>query len=725
MRHVLHKLITWALIFASSAAYAQATVSPNRSLTGINDMKSGTDYLAPSGDISGTSFTATGGTTTTKISDFVGQRLNVKALYGAKGDTLVYTTAAATAGSSTITSSTGFFTASMVGKALVVSGSGTGGIPQVGTVTAFNSITSITASFTAVTSISPTTILIGTDDTAAFLSMMNAMQNSFAKPVTGYIPTGSYFVRLGSFPVLNRGAIVCDGPAQSLVYMDPSTSGDLFAFSETWGSFASAGQITGEGGDIPTTNVGRSGSGVVGCGIRGSKTAFAGDQNAIVFYDRNDSVRVRDVLVKNVVGACLSIGKTKAQPQAYVRESQNLSLSCFYSGSSTQPSVYVGSTTVSGSDASNQIYFDNLDVFASASNGLVIDNPNGFNATRQIDFKVLRVEASAGDNIVIGSATGAGQVANITAKETHTINPGFGAAGFWGIKVYPPTNLANNHYNIDFGATYLFSPTSNGIDIEGGSIITASPKAMAVVSGGTHLKVGASVQGSVFIDSRGDDKKWVLDLNPATAKYLVTNSLPKSSRLNGNFLTGRFYGPDTYSAPTNQALTQANRLWVTPMFVPSPSLLKTLSFNIGTGNTAAWNARMCVYADTGTGLPGNLVPNGDTGTVAIASGSVTGIQTANVNSTTGVWLAGPAWYWIGFMADSTGESLFSHAGGIGAASGNLNNQIGYNTAAQLYAGTSSIGYYQSQTFGACPSTFSTSPIATTGQGGVPYILLGF
>ena len=174
--------------------------------------------------------------------------------------------------------------------------------------------------------------------------------------------------------------------------------------------------------------------------------------------------------------------------------------------------------------------------------------------------------------------------------------------------------------------------------------------------------------------------------------------------------------------PVNAAVGAANRLFAIPFFVGQNSQLKTLSFDIGTGNALAWNARMCVYADNGSGLPGSLVPNGDTDTVAIAAGSVTGVQTANVNSTSGVLLAGPALYWVTFMADNAGESLFS----FNTATGYFLTQtyLGATEVASLFTGAQTTGVYMSQTFGACPSTFSSSPTYSLNSP-TPYLVLGF
>jgi hypothetical protein len=200
------------------------------------------------------------------------------------------------------------------------------------------------------------------------------------------------------------------------------------------------------------------------------------------------------------------------------------------------------------------------------------------------------------------------------------------------------------------------------------------------------------------------------------------SQVPKSFALNGPNVPGRAYmSPIISAAPTGQALSAANRLFATPLYTGSGSVLKSLSFNISTGNAAAWNARMCVYADSGNGLPGALIPSGDTGTVAIGSGSVTGIQTATLNGSNGVGVSG--WIWLAFMADNSGESLYGFANGIGTQSGALTQLLGANSIGNWFSGTASNGVFMAQTFGACPGTFGavTYNVGAT----MPAIVAGF
>lgn len=186
----------------------------------------------------------------------------------------------------------------------------------------------------------------------------------------------------------------------------------------------------------------------------------------------------------------------------------------------------------------------------------------------------------------------------------------------------------------------------------------------------------------------------------------------------GALKAGQYYGPFALSTPTNIAIASANKMYAEPFFVPATSTLKTLTFDIGTGNASAWNARMCVYQDNGKFAPDGMPLLADSGTVAVGSGSITGTQTSpTLNSGSGVALAGPSWYWVTFNADATGASVFMNFTASGV------RLFGDNVVAGIYNGVINSGVSASQTFGACPATFPTSAINR--NAGTPYIELGF
>lgn len=207
---------------------------------------------------------------------------------------------------------------------------------------------------------------------------------------------------------------------------------------------------------------------------------------------------------------------------------------------------------------------------------------------------------------------------------------------------------------------------------------------------------------------------------PALAQQASYGPVPGNDFvLPGAYPTGRFFGPAATSAPSATAVGAANRLMVAPMYMRGGSTVKTLSFNITTGNVSAWNGRPCIYADTGAGLPGALVADG--GTVAVGSGSITGVQTATLGGGGTTLPAG--WYWVGMMMDSASESVSSIGNAvIGPMSSS--RLLGWAAVANITGTTTATGVYMAQTFGACPATFSASP--TYGDGAaLPYVVLGF
>jgi len=199
---------------------------------------------------------------------------------------------------------------------------------------------------------------------------------------------------------------------------------------------------------------------------------------------------------------------------------------------------------------------------------------------------------------------------------------------------------------------------------------------------------------------------------------VVVNGTGPHLDVPGPKVAGRFYASPISANAANSALSSANRLFAVPFFVGNRSTALTLSFDIGTGIAGAWNARMGIYADDGTGKPGALVANSDGGIIAVGSGTVTGVQTVTMNGATGVPLLG--WYWLAFMADTTGQSLYSISN-----SGALytNTLIGHTSASNMFSGNQVTGYFAAQTFGAMPGTFPAPSILIASPN--PYIAVGF
>ena len=90
--------------------------------------------------------------------------------YGAKGDALVLTDGAMSSGSAVFTSGSAHFSARDVGKAIAVTGAGTGGNALVAFISVVNNATNVTLSAKASATVSHARADYGTDDTAAVRS---------------------------------------------------------------------------------------------------------------------------------------------------------------------------------------------------------------------------------------------------------------------------------------------------------------------------------------------------------------------------------------------------------------------------------------------------------------------------------------------------------------------------------------------------------------------------
>jgi len=153
-----------------------------------------------------------------------------------------------------------------------------------------------------------------------------------------------------------------------------------------------------------------------------------------------------------------------------------------------------------------------------------------------------------------------------------------------------------------------------------------------------------------------------------------------------------------YTTPSNgliltAAAVTANRLYAFPFLTPKGITLDRIAFNVTT--LLAGKARAGIYLDAGTMRPGSLLVDGgemDTGT--------TGAKVATINQE----LAGSGLYWLAFLANVAITVRAFSVGGLIPILG-CSNALG--TAPYF-------GMYMAQTYGALPSTFSTSPTMISG-----------
>ena len=194
--------------------------------------------------------------------------------------------------------------------------------------------------------------------------------------------------------------------------------------------------------------------------------------------------------------------------------------------------------------------------------------------------------------------------------------------------------------------------------------------------------------------------------------------------LPGGFRAGTYHLPRIAGAAISTATPPANnQLVVAPVYIPAGSAtLKSVNIELtGTVATAyAWSG--CVYADSGSGLPGTLVAGGDTGYQANTIPTTgSGARTATASFPAALSLAA-GWYWVGIMTGS-GAGGAIYAAIPGTTIGDVGTLIGATSIAGVTAGSGSPGFASGNVsaYGACPAAFGTA----TAVGSLPVVALGF
>lgn len=368
------------------------------------------------------------------------------------------------------------------------------------------------------------------DDTAAFATAIQQVNTQLAAgtPTTLYIPSGVYFINSATpLPTFSRGgSLVGDGPHKTYIKLGASYAGDLFSWSEAWLFNAYNGTTLSPAAD-------QAGPTIQGLSILGARGS-GNQQNAFVFYDRDDYINMRDVAVYFLNGRGLYMGVAKNVPgHAYVRESRFSNLVFWQCGSASVPAVEISSVGPGGDDATNELSFFGLDVIGPTGQGLVIRNANPGTPIRLIRFFGLRAEggaANAGDLVVIGDTTLTGNVNNV---QIYGFEGNAAAAGYATLRITAPPGVAAP-YNIDVEGTI---PTSNGdgIHVDAGRQIRLrlddihAPAGTGITVGPTPL-VGSNIE----ISGNGAETSWSYKIDASALQYVRTPAYP----LFGNPATG-------------------------------------------------------------------------------------------------------------------------------------------------------------------------------------------
>jgi len=370
-----------------------------------------------------------------------------------------------------------------------------------------------------------------TDDTAAFIAAIQRVNTllSVGTPATLYIPAGVYYLNgTTALPTFNRGgSLIGDGPHKTYIMLGPAYAGDVFSWSEAWMKSAYSGTALSAVSD-------QAGAYIRGLSILGSRT-YSNQQNAFVFYDRDDMIDMRDVQVFFLNGRALYMGVSKSVPgHAYVRESRFADMLFWECGTSSLPVMEINSVGPAGEDATNELSFYAIDVIGPIGQGVVIRNSNASIGVRLIRFYGLRVEGGApgesGDLLDIGDPTLPGNVNNIQIYgfESNTAPAGSAAVRF------TAASGSSQPYNITLQGT-IPSSNGDGVHVDAGRQIRIH-LADDYTPSGTGITIGPStmVGGYIDVDGDGAETSWSYNIDPSSLYQIHTPAYP----LFGNPSTG-------------------------------------------------------------------------------------------------------------------------------------------------------------------------------------------
>lgn len=298
---------------------------------------------------------------------------------------------------------------------------------------------------------------------------------------TLYFPTGTYKITAPLSTLDIPIAIKGDGSFSSIILVDQTMSGDVISYSDCWGGFKANLQNS-----VIFTS--RDGPHIEGISIAGQNSSNV--QNAMVFYDRNDMIYLRDVTCTNMSGRGLSLGvSTKATVQAYVRESHFRDLRFFSCGSASLPVIEIG--TVGNGDRSNTCHWQGIDIFQSVGDGLVLRSTatNGLAADTMF-FEYVRIEQPGGHALKLGDSGFTGRVSDNFFSHFLTFSV---PSSKYSIIAYNNNNQ-NLNYENRFSQCHIGAGgTGGGINIVGARDFYYQGN---IDAGGTGVTVGPTSGGS-------------------------------------------------------------------------------------------------------------------------------------------------------------------------------------------------------------------------------------
>jgi hypothetical protein len=354
----------------------------------------------------------------------------------------------------------------------------------------------------------------GVRDTAQALGAAIRAANGFtlyspahpAEPACVFIPAGVYRVSAALPEFVGAGCLIGEGSAQSVIIIDPKMSGDVFVWSEAWSAYRTSGAT------------------VRGIQIKGVPPAL-GRQNALMFYDRNDSVTLEDVLITDVPGRAIGTGILKPKGsagQAYIRESHFRDVWIWRCGASHVPAFEFATQGTGTEDGTNEISLARIDIYGSRGPSLVVRNNSAHGVIRDLKFESLRIEGLEagtydGDLLDIGDPQMAGLIGNLTFTNLELIDPYIGQSA---VRIASSAAAGSGPARI-FIQGFIGGgiPKGFGLRIDNGSSIRAVLS--EIRSSGTNVTIGPKVS-DIVLDGGGAERSWTYQIDPSSAGAVLT-----------------------------------------------------------------------------------------------------------------------------------------------------------------------------------------------------------
>src|SRR5260221_330589 len=390
-----------------------------------------------------------------------------------------------------------------------------------------------------------------TNDTAAFVAAINRSVAVWAANTMNrvYMPTGTFLI-VGALPVmLWPVSWLGQGNLRTTIKLDPTFSGDLFAYSEVWNvSNTNVPSFPFNGNTMVLTGL-RTGPMFEEFTVLGDRTNGS-TQNGVVFYDRVDMAYMRDVNFYYLNGWAIKTGILKNTIESRIRESRFVAVRAFNCGSASSPVVDLSCVLDGGTD----VNIDTMDIYAPHGDGFVIraDALASAAGPRSWRIRSLRVEGIegnpsgyAGDLVRIGDATFTGVVSDIQMDSLALVNPYAGGAA---LRLTAPA-AASQPFGIIARGFITGSGPGVGVQVDAGR--SSSFYFPIMSTSGTNVVIGPSppVGGALVFsgDGKEDVWTWTVDASSNRAVYsplvkigtpntnmAVTAQVPDSTTLGGN-----------------------------------------------------------------------------------------------------------------------------------------------------------------------------------------------